>query len=65
MRRTEKLFQKTISDWLLSGIESERRWDKAFATSSDLLTRLAEEALAEHRAGQTQDLDPVRGDKSM
>lgn len=52
--------QDAIAGWLLGGIESERHWDNAFATSGDLLSRLAEEALAEHRAGQTQDLDPDR-----
>jgi hypothetical protein len=37
---------------------SEHQWAEAFAKSGDLLSRLAEEALAEHRAGLTQDLDP-------
>jgi hypothetical protein len=50
--------QNAIAARLLEEIESEQRWDDAFAKSGDLLTRLAEEALAEHRAGLTQDLDP-------
>jgi hypothetical protein len=50
--------QNAIAARLLEEIESEQRWDGAFAKSGDLLTRLAEEALAEHRAGLTQDLDP-------
>jgi hypothetical protein len=39
-------------------IASEHQWAEAFAKSGSLLSRLAEEALAEHRAGLTQDLDP-------
>jgi hypothetical protein len=50
--------QDALAALLLSEIESDRRWDEAFVGSEDLLGRLAEEALAEHRAGLTQDLDP-------
>ncbi|MEA2693103.1 MAG: hypothetical protein QOJ16_2490 [Acidobacteriota bacterium] len=50
--------QDALADWLLAELESERRWDEAFSKSTDALDRLAEEALAEHRAGRTQDLDP-------
>ena len=38
--------------------EDERRWGKAFSDSSDKLSKLAEEALAEHHQGQTRVLDP-------
>ena len=44
--------------WLLAELESERRWDKSFADSQDVFSKLAEEALAEHHLGQTQTLDP-------
>jgi hypothetical protein len=37
---------------------SERRWDDSFAASTDVLAQLADEALAEHRAGRTEPLDP-------
>jgi hypothetical protein len=50
--------QNALASLLLEEIESERRWDEAFAKSGDLLSRMAEEALEEHRAGLTQDLDP-------
>ncbi len=52
--------QNKVADWLLAELESERRWDRLFADSQDVLSRLAAEALAEHRSGQTQDLDPDR-----
>jgi hypothetical protein len=47
-----------LGEWLLAEIESEREWDRAFARSQNLLGRLAKEALAEHRRGQTDELDP-------
>lgn len=50
--------QDALADWLLAELESERRWEEAFSTSTDALDRLAEEALAEHRIGHTQELDP-------
>jgi hypothetical protein len=50
--------ENALGECLLSEIESEREWDHAFARSQDLLARLADEALAQHRRGQTDELDP-------
>ena len=50
--------QDELARWLLSELESERRWSKLFEESGDVLARLAEEALAEHRRGETKELDP-------
>lgn len=50
--------QDAIASRMLVEIESERHWDRAFARSGDLLSRLADEALEEHKAGLTQALDP-------
>jgi hypothetical protein len=50
--------QDTLGRILLDELASERRWDELFAGSHDLLAELADEALAEHRAGQTKKLDP-------
>ncbi|HEY7781523.1 MAG TPA: hypothetical protein VIC85_15045 [Ktedonobacterales bacterium] len=52
-----------IAEWLLrhrasEQLASEQRWDQAFAESADALESLADEALAEHRAGRTVPLDP-------
>ena len=52
--------QDSLAQRLLGEIDSDRQWEEAFAESGDLLRRLAEEALADHRAGLTQDLDPDR-----
>jgi hypothetical protein len=50
--------QDSLARVLLDELASERRWDELFASSQDLLSELAAEALAEHRAGRTEILDP-------
>ena len=50
--------QDKLAKWLLAELESERRWDQAFASSADQLAQLAEEALKEHRKGRTKPLNP-------
>ena len=50
--------QDVIADWLLKELESENCWDGFFAESQDVLSKLGSEALAEHRQGNTQELDP-------
>ena len=49
--------QDAIADWLLSELESEARWSKLFTGSQDALGKLADEALEEHRRGETKHLD--------
>ena len=51
--------QDVIAALILEELEDERKWQTSFAQSQDALARLAEEALAEHRAGRTQPLDPI------
>jgi hypothetical protein len=50
--------QESLASWILEEISSQKRWDELFARSPDALSRLADEALAEHRAGRTLPLDP-------
>jgi hypothetical protein len=50
--------QDRVAEWLLAEIEDERRWDEAFANSTDVLEKLALEALEELRTGRTKPLDP-------
>jgi hypothetical protein len=50
--------QDSIAAMILEEIEDDNRWDESFARSPDLLAKLATEAMAEHRAGKTQELDP-------
>ena len=48
--------QDRLARFLLAKLESERQWAELFASpeSEDLLERLADQALAEHREGRSQ-----------
>ncbi|MEW5828328.1 MAG: hypothetical protein AB1846_05505 [Chloroflexota bacterium] len=50
--------QNQFAAWILEELQSEKRWAKLFAKSGDVLSELADEALAEHRAKKTRKLDP-------
>jgi hypothetical protein len=52
--------QDLIASRLLAELAAEDEFDRAIARSSTKLAMLAEEALAEHRAGKTEELDPDR-----
>ena len=51
--------QEAIAAIILQEIESEQRWDELFARpeSADLLARMADEALADAKAGRARRLD--------
>jgi len=49
--------QNALAGWLLKEFQSEKRWAESFAASEAALSKLASEAISEHRAGQTQELD--------
>jgi hypothetical protein len=49
--------QDSFAAIILEELEDDIQWKKAFARSEDMLARLATEAMAEYRAGQTQELD--------
>jgi len=49
--------QDAFASWIFEELSAEQRWSQAFAASTDVLAALADEALAEHRAGKTQPLD--------
>ncbi len=56
--------QDELAAWLLAEIKDEARWDKSFAESQDALERLADEALEEHKRGETRPFDEtVFGEK--
>jgi len=50
--------QDSFAGFLLAELDSEARWDEAFSSSADLLEKLADEALAEDDAGETELLVP-------
>jgi hypothetical protein len=59
VRQLPEQDQESIASIILQEIESEHRWDELFARpeSADLLSRMADEALAEARAGRARKLD--------
>ncbi len=50
--------QDVLASRLLAELAAEDDFDRALASSGDKLAQLARQALAEHRAGLTQELDP-------
>jgi hypothetical protein len=59
VRRMPDRDQEAIASIILQEIESEQRWDALFARpeSADALSRMADEALAEAKAGRAKKLD--------
>lgn len=52
--------QDLLASRLLAELAAEDDFDRAIARSAGKLAGLASEALAEHRAGMTKELDPER-----
>jgi hypothetical protein len=50
---------KVAARRVMNAIE-DRKWDRSFAQSHNVLEQLADEAIAEHRAGRTKPIDPDR-----
>ena len=49
--------QNAIEEWLLEELASERDLEKLFSESSDQLEGMANDTLAEHHRGRTEELD--------
>jgi hypothetical protein len=60
VRQLSEPDQEAIASIILQEIESERQWDELFARprSAEMLSLMADEALAEARAGRARKLDP-------
>jgi hypothetical protein len=58
-RQLPEADQDAITSIILREIESEHRWDELISRpeSADLLSRMADEAIAEARAGRAKKLD--------
>jgi hypothetical protein len=52
--------QDLLASRLLAELRAEDAFDRAIAGSADKMARLAADALAECRAGLTEELDPER-----
>ena len=48
--------QDAVAAIVLEELASEQKWAELFEKSQDVLAQMAEEALAEHRAGKTKPL---------
>jgi hypothetical protein len=49
--------QNAIAHLLIAEMDAEDKWDKSFKSSQAELSKLAGEALAEHRKGKTHAMD--------
>jgi hypothetical protein len=52
--------QELLASRLLAEMAAEDEFDRAISRTSDQLANLSREALAEYRAGLTEELDPDR-----
>ena len=50
--------QDQLAAAIRAEIDAEHAWEKKLTSSGDALAELADEALLEHRSGQTVPLDP-------
>ena len=52
--------QDALASVLLEELRGERHWDTTLEETHEELSSLADAALAEHRAGKTEPLDPEK-----
>jgi hypothetical protein len=50
--------QDAIASLLLEELKSDRVWGQAFDRSQGALEKLADEAIRDHKAGKTDEMDP-------
>ena len=53
------LEQNIFANWILDELDSEQRWQQAFANSEDTLALLAAEALDEYQDNETEPFTPA------
>jgi 6,7-dimethyl-8-ribityllumazine synthase len=64
LRRIEALSQEeqdAVASQILETLDDEDAWARSFRENPDKLRSLAQEALEEHRRGQTRPLDETLG----
>jgi len=52
--------QDALAEAIRAEIAAEEDWERSFAESQGVLEQLADETIAEHRAGRTRPLDPEK-----
>jgi hypothetical protein len=55
--RLPAIDQNALAKWLLEELEVEKKWEKMFAESEDVLGNLADEAVQAHKKKKTKPLD--------
>jgi len=49
-----------VAAYRIAHAVEDRKWNRSFAESHDILEQLANEAITEHRDGRTKPIDPDR-----
>jgi len=49
--------QNAFAKWVMDELEAEAKWQETFASPEDILDKLADQALAEHKAGKSKILN--------
>jgi len=52
-----KLGQNAFAKWVMDELEAETKWQETFASPEDILDKLADQALADHKAGKSKILN--------
>ena len=52
-----EITQNALANWLIEEMEDEKKWERTFAETEDILERLADEALLSDKQGETKPLD--------
>lgn len=47
--------QNSFAAWIMAELNSDREWSSLFEKSQSTLASMAQDALSEHKAGETQD----------
>ena len=49
--------QNAFAKWVMDELEAEAKWQETFASSEDILDKLADQALEEYKAGKSKILN--------
>ena len=49
--------QNALAEWILEELEDEKRWQKSFSESQDVLEKMAEKALKDREQGTVKPFD--------
>lgn len=58
--KLSEIEQNALARWVFEELKSDRKWDKQFAESEDILAELSRGALQEESNNETTDLDEDR-----